>query len=155
MAQDEDPLDLSIEDLLMEEELESAVVEKLSASALFDRPSVRQNRDAGTAENAESANRARGTTSTNEPPSFLKPRSGQPARKLSADIDRDALASRIEQELIEEFDRIIPKLMDEALDHMVERLPVIINRKLTTHMLDYLLENRERILRESIRKRGS
>ena len=154
MAQDEDPLDLSIEDLLMEEELESADVEKLSPSALFDRPSVRQNRDAGTAENAESANRARGQAPGDAPP-FLKPRSGQPARKLSADVDRDALASRIEQELIEEFDRIIPKLMDEALDHMVERLPVIINRKLTTHMLDYLLENRERILRESIRKRGS
>lgn len=154
MAQDEDPLDLSIEDLLMEEELESAVVEKLSASALFDRPSVRQNRGAGTTQDAENARHARDQAPGDAPP-FLKPRSGQPARKLSADVDRDALASRIEQELIEEFDRIIPKLMDEALDHMVERLPVIINRKLTTHMLDYLLENRERILRESIRKRGS
>ena len=154
MAQDEDPLDLSIEDLLMEEELESAVVEKLSPSALFDRPSVRQNRGTGTTQDAENARHARGQAPGDAPP-FLKPRSGQPARKLSADVDRDALASRIEQELIEEFDRIIPKLMDEALDHMVERLPVIINRKLTTHMLDYLLENRERILRESIRKRGS
>ena len=44
--------------------------------------------------------------------------------------------------------------MDEALDHMVEMLPVLINDKLTTRMLDYLLENRIRILKESARKSG-
>lgn len=146
MAKDEDPLDLSLEDLLMEEELEPgerapAIAEKLSAFRLFDRHSTRGNRSAEPRATADAAS--------------LKPRSGQDAPTLPAHIDREALSSRIEQELIEEFNRVIPKLMDQALDHMVERLPVIINRKLTTHMLDYLLENRERILRESTKKRGS
>ena len=53
-----------------------------------------------------------------------------------------------------EFHRILPQLMDEALDHMVEMLPVLINDKLTTRMLDYLLENRIRILKESAKKSG-
>jgi len=146
MAQDEDPLDLSLEDLLMEEELEPAVARKLSASALFGRHSIRGGKpaDLPTESDRDAADA-----------SLPKGRSGQAGPALSADIDREALASRIEKELIEEFDRVIPGLMDQALDHMVERLPVIINRKLTTHMLDYLLENRERILRESTKKRGS
>ena len=146
MAKDEDPLDLSLEDLLMEEELEPgelapALAGKLSAFRLFDRHSTPGNKSAE-------------TRATADTPS-LKLRSGEQAPALPAHIDRDALSSRIEEELIEEFNRVIPKLMDQALDHMVERLPVIINRKLTTHMLDYLLENRERILRESTKKRGS
>jgi hypothetical protein len=151
MAQDEDPLDLSLEDLLMEEELEPAelapaVARKLSASALFGRHSIRSGKraDLPTDSDRDAADA-----------SLPKGSSGRAGPALPADIDREALSSRIEKELIEEFDRVIPKLMDQALDHMVERLPVIINRKLTTHMLDYLLENRERILRESTKKRGS
>ena len=158
MAQDEDPLDLSLEDLLMEEELEPgqlapAIAEKLSASALFDRHSNRGNKPAEIQTERDGAKPLHDQASPDAP--FPKQRSGQAAPALPAHIDREALASRIEEELIEEFNRVIPKLMDQALDHMVERLPVIINRKLTTHMLDYLLENRERILRESTKKRGS
>jgi len=158
MAQDEDPLDLSLEDLLMEEELdpgelEPAVAKKLSASALFGRHSIRGNKPAAIPTDGDGAKSPHDQASADAP--FLKLRSGQAAPALPAGIDREALASRIEEELIEEFNRVIPKLMDQALDHMVERLPVIINRKLTTHMLDYLLENRERILRESTKKRGS
>jgi hypothetical protein len=155
MAKDEDPLDLSLEDLLMEEELDRgelapAVAGKLSASALFGRHSTRSNKaampesDEGTKLSRESA--------SGSAPLFLKQHSRKAQPHLSADIDRDILASRIEEEMLEEFNRVIPKLMDEALDHMVERLPVIINQKLTTHMLDYLLENRERILKESSKK---
>jgi hypothetical protein len=158
MAQDEDPLDLSLEDLLMEEALDPgklapAIAEKLSASALFDRHSTRGNKPAETPANRDGKKPHHDQASPDAP--FLKLRSGQPAPALPAHVDREALASRIEEELIDEFNRVIPKLMDQALDHMVERLPVIINRKLTTHMLDYLLENRERILRESTKKRGS
>lgn len=152
MAKDEDPLDLSLEDLLMEEELDRgelapAVAEKLSASALFDRHSARSGKAAGKPESDEETKLAQESA-----PRFLQQRSGKPQPRLSAAIDRDTLASRIEEEMLEEFNRVIPKLMDEALDHMVERLPVIINQKLTTHMLDYLLENRERILKESSKK---
>ena len=152
MATDEDPLDLSLEDLLMEEELDRgelapAVAEKLSASALFDRHSARSGKAAGKPESDEETKLAQESA-----PRFLQQRSGKPQPRLSAAIDRDTLASRIEEEMLEEFNRVIPKLMDEALDHMVERLPVIINQKLTTHMLDYLLENRERILKESSKK---
>lgn len=158
MAQDEDPLDLSLEDLLMEEDLDPgelapAVAEKLSASALFDRHSNLGKKPAAKPAAADGTKPVDNRASADAP--LLKLRSGQPAATLPADIDRAALASRLEEELIEEFNRVIPKLMDQALDHMVERLPVIINRKLTTHMLDYLLENRERILRESTKKRGS
>ena len=152
MAKDEDPLDLSLEDLLMEEELDRgelapAVAEKLSASALFDRHSARSGKAAGKPESDEETKLAQESA-----PRFLQQRSGKPQPRLSAAIDRDTLASRIEEEMLEEFNRVIPKLMDEALDHMVERLPVIINQKLTTHMLDYLHENRERILKESSKK---
>ena len=152
MAKDEDPLDLSLEDLLMEEELDRgelapAVAEKLSASALFDRHSARSGKAAGKPESDEETKLAQESA-----PRFLQQRSGKPQPRLSAAIDRDTLASLIEEEMLEEFNRVIPKLMDEALDHMVERLPVIINQKLTTHMLDYLLENRERILKESSKK---
>lgn len=152
MAKDEDPLDLSLEDLLMEEELDRgelapAVAEKLSASALFDRHSARSGKAAGKPESDEETKLAQDSA-----PRFLQQGSGKPQPRLSAAIDRDTLASRIEEEMLEEFNRVIPKLMDEALDHMVERLPVIINQKLTTHMLDYLLENRERILKESSKK---
>ena len=152
MAKDEDPLDLSLEDLLMEEELDRgelapAVAEKLSASALFDRHSARSGKAAGKPESDEETKLAQESA-----PRFLQQRSGKPQPSLSASIDRDTLASLIEEEMLEEFNRVIPKLMDEALDHMVERLPVIINQKLTTHMLDYLLENRERILKESSKK---
>jgi hypothetical protein len=152
MAKDEDPLDLSLEDLLMEEELDRgelapAVAEKLSASALFDRHSARSGKAAAKPESDEETKLAQESA-----PRFLQQRSGKPQPRLSAAIDRDTLASRIEEEMLEEFNRVIPKLMDEALDHMVERLPVIINQKLTTHMLDYLLENRERILKESSKK---
>ena len=152
MAKDEDPLDLSLEDLLMEEELDRgelapAVAEKLSASALFDRHSARSGKAAGKPESDEETKLAQESA-----PRFLQQRSGKPQPRLSAAIDRDTLASLIEEEMLEEFNRVIPKLMDEALDHMVERLPVIINQKLTTHMLDYLLENRERILLESSKK---
>ncbi len=152
MAKDEDPLDLSLEDLLMEEELDRgelapAVAEKLSASALFDRHSARSGKAAGKPERDEETKLAQESA-----PRFLQQRSGKPQPRLSAAIDRDTLASLIEEEMLEEFNRVIPKLMDEALDHMVERLPVIINQKLTTHMLDYLLENRERILKESSKK---
>ena len=156
MAKDEDPLDLSLEDLLMEEELDRgelapAVAGKLSASALFGRHSTRGDKAAGIPESDEDTKSARDSGRGNAP-RFLKQRSGKAQPNLSADIDRDILASRIEEEMLEEFNRVIPKLMDEALDHMVERLPVIINQKLTTHMLDYLLENRERILKESSNK---
>ena len=74
--------------------------------------------------------------------------------ELPGNIDRDQLRTRIEKELLDEFHRILPQLMDEALDHMVEMLPVLINDKLTTRMLDYLLENRIRILKESAKKSG-
>lgn len=149
MAKDEDPLDLSLEDLLMEEELEPgelapALAGKLSAFRLFDRHSTPGNKPAKIPAESDGA----------KPPDEQDP-ADAPLLKLPAHVDREALSYRIEEELIEEFNRVIPKLMDQALDHMVERLPVIINRKLTTHMLDYLLENRERILRESTKKRGS
>ena len=156
MAKDEDPLDLSLEDLLMEEELDRgelapAVAEKLSASALFDRHSARSGKAAEKPESDEETKLAQ-ESAPGSAPRFLQQRSGKPQPRLSAAIDRDTLASRIEEEMLEEFNRVIPKLMDEALDHMVERLPVIINQKLTTHMLDYLLENRERILKESSKR---
>ena len=158
MAKDEDPLDLSLEDLLMEEELEPgdlapALAGKLSAFRLFDRHSTPGNKPAKIPADSDGAKPLQDQDPADAP--LLKLRSGQQAPTLPAHIDREALSSRIEEELIEEFNRVIPKLMDQALDHMVERLPVIINRKLVTHMLEYLLENRERILYESTKKRGS
>lgn len=200
MADEEkDPLDLSLEDLLIDDEpapAAPAIVEEIPPAAFFGRHSVvdkkQEKADKPTEQQPvaepiaekEPPVEKQNSVPPGEPESPPKPPlfAGHPVRqkkvrkkatvgqptpkapaapppeppqaapeapKLPANVDRDALQSKIEKELLDEFQKIMPTLMDQALDHMVEILPVLINEKLTTHMLDYLLENRVRILEES------
>jgi hypothetical protein len=47
----------------------------------------------------------------------------------------------------------MPKILDQALDHIVENLPGVISERLTIHMLDYLIQNREKILEQATKKK--